>query len=431
MTGYLAPTVGNVPSANILTQSSRPKISTTVGVSPSQPALKQEASPPVQTKTNPSATDAFNAYIKTVGPKNGDAFLKAMEVAWNTRATAEDYKDFYLAAKSFSLKKAEFEREYEKSLTKGEKKMKDLGIEADKIDNSRPRKEFKKMHDKIKPRMEFIFWSQGISDQTLTWSNWCRIARVEEFLTSIKTSNKKIVPGIPEAFYQSPYWMVADFEYNISEQLRRFLIVEALLNKTGGFLTMNERGEVLEVDQKGLKAVLDSEAGRLANENVDLNMVSDTNLATTSSILISQVVIIMDARKILQSRDFRIAKSKSKQSDRASQELCEKVINATAELMVRYIKLRNFCLGLSGKDFPLDLNVGTAFTNEYYTAYNFCHSLIRTYKRLMFGGTGGPDTRSVALAAHNEMITIDDTHGFDNNAKPRMNTTRVSTISTL
>jgi len=345
------------------------------------------------------ASEAAKLFLASQGRKDGGLFVKQLTAHWPNEIDKSVLDLLTLSCKKYSMKRSEFDVKFAEYQEKGVQNLIQLGADEKTIAKSAPINAYKQKGHLLKMVLHELFWSKGVTEEALSWGNWVRIPWVENYLKDVRRGNQTMKPRAQNVIYSNSYWMVAEFQEAADEIQKRALIILAFVQKTANLVKFDERGWV---DPQSVPNWRD--ALGVVDEGVDLAPLS-ADVATFKSVIkeftpatLLSIVIMVDPRKLLQTKTVRMhRRNVAKQAQHINRlkvigEFLRVVIfgcallkKSDSEEMARLASMK------------ICLDPRSEFGKEYYRAYQFIHTYIRSMKKAAFGGTGGANTRASDL----------------------------------
>lgn len=336
----------------------------------------------------------FLQLVSTTGKKDSGRFVEALTAAFDALDDGEK-ATLIRACKKLPLRKSDFDETYRVSMERSYLTLRNLGVKDDVIENSAPRKNFKKLYLECKDILKKKIWGK-VPESALTWSTFVRIPEVEETLIHCHNANEFLVAGLLPLLYNPAYWMTMTFIQALNEIHNRNLLAIITVVKTAKWFTVDvATGKCLQL-RTSIKNVPDitknpyqTVPARTAETTTkftyDWYMQDTVNIVATL-----QVAIFCDVRKAMQAKDFRMDRM-----DSSKRETHQNRMMAVLSEMWDIIELHGDMVGMVYENVIGNVDPKSDFGQAYYHALNWVHTYIRTAKALVFGRSLGANTRQM------------------------------------
>jgi hypothetical protein len=359
-----------------------------------------------QTNTNVQAVVSrqsllFQQFVITKGPKNGQAFVELLNPIV-AKMPAEDVGILLRGAKTLPFKETKFDLVYQESMNNGAKKLKSYGMSDDQIKSSAPRQTYTDNYLKIKKILSTYFWGKVKNEKALTWATLLRTDDAKALMDQVCKDAQILWPvKTLDVYYLNCYWMSLDFA--TASVMMQNRVVQATLSAMhlANYVRYDATGKIQSIDSNKLFQDFEFSDEKWEKfkllDSINRELPDKLFMTPKWGLLMSLTSVVPDARKLIQTWDFRRLKA-----NRNKQAEVDNLLGTVVSLCYEYIATYEQMVGpLVKADAPLqvDLNAKSPFCTAYYTARNFIHTFHRSLKGVMFGYRTGEDTRSNVLAS--------------------------------
>jgi len=345
------------------------------------------------------------ALRESSGPKNSVEIVTAAVALFKmTTMTRENFKIFFFSFKKMPLDQVNFEKITKNSMALASTYLKSVNQNPDE---SAPVVLYKKRKEELKELLKPI-WKRVKTDtdkKALTWGTWLRIPFVEKNVKAVKEASQRIKPDAPSALFSNAYWAIADLDVNITEVERRHVFVYELIVR--GFnhkIVLDERGNIMQLPKS---VPIEHERDELKGLKLPTaDEFEGLQVMPTSAIL--DIALLIKVRKLFQSRDIRMSRKDSTDN--------EERIAKVAQQMLYVINMMKILQGEPQLlEVQMNMDKNSDFSKLYFKAYQYVHTYIRTFKRIVFGSNrGGANTRATDFST-NVVVSIKEEKAFNRN----------------
>lgn len=343
------------------------------------------------------AASLANSLLAKSGAKSSEQFVKELEPKFANYEDG-DLAALYLGCRSYPLKKSEFAKVVASSMEKSKNNMLSLGLTSDQIEASKPRKNYIAKSQQLEIVLERLFWSKGVDEKCLNWGTLFQCKDMVEFANVIHAAVfNRPNPDFKQAFYLNGYWShmkASDVELEMDNRIKVILWFCFNTGPNGvNAAVFDAKGAAVKVDKSAYADLMTKSNGIWTPTdwpNINKANLSDlvANTDKLSLRVLLDMAFVVDPRKALQNKDYKLMKTKGELSKAKAYK--EKV----ASWCLVIVAAAGF-LGKTNNTVEMSLKVGSPFVEQYYNCRQFIHTAVRTIKRELYGSSGGADTRSV------------------------------------
>jgi hypothetical protein len=345
---------------------------------------------------------AANVFLSKSGPKTSERFVSILNKITPTISN-EDFSLLMECAKSYSMKKDNFDIVMKRSMDLSKANLSTLGVPDDKIDNARPRQNYISQGNKLKVVLQTYFWKSDIDQNALNWGTLFQCREVIEYMQVIHSHILGVAkPQYSAGIYTNSFWSTLSFNQAYEEcQFRTVLLFifakHCAAYIDAGMLQFDVRGNLIDENIPDV----DKKQGFYNDRDKTFQSVLVSDARTKYKDFVSKAVemtfafkldscLMADAKKLMQTKDFRLSRSREMNQHREYQKLIVESMKYIIACELVITKKESEMQSIQGK-----LQVGDDFVKRYYQAYGYLHTVVRSCKRRLFGFTGGENTRQL------------------------------------
>lgn len=332
---------------------------------------KEEEEPPL-------AMVIKKQFNKSSGEKTSGEYVDKLK-KYCANLEDEEWWTLWMFAKKAPMTESEYKEVVAQNLDTGKQALISQGVSPDIVENSKARLNYKGSAAKVEKILRKHFWDKNAPIDCLTWSTLLQMEEMVLITAVLHHENDgKISAGNVATLYCSAFWSNIDFNTALGEMEYRHKVSFMFLQKFKGsdrkYVEINERGSVTSI-----------------SDDLDVSKYRYTAAAEEDRTHIASLLkgtYWPDVRKLLQNKDYKIARGKSRDTVEFKMPIVVlmKEVIEEAKGMGCSIDDVNY-----RKVAPV---ANSVFSQSYYKARSYLHTFTRTLKYKMFPRTGGRNSRT-------------------------------------